>query len=83
MYQVLVKKSARKSLERIDHRYRKRILDALTILRSDPLLGKALRGELEGFYSLRVWPYRIIYAVYKDTLVVFVIAIEHRQTVYQ
>ncbi len=83
MVQVLVKKSAQKSLERIDQRYRRRILDALAVLQSDPLLGTALKGELEGFHSLRVWPYRIIYTVYKDNLVVFVIAIEHRQSVYQ
>lgn len=83
MYQVLVKKSAQKSLQRIDRRYRQRILDALVVLQSEPLLGKALKGELEGFYSLRVWPYRIIYTVYHDRLVVFVIAIEHRQGVYQ
>ncbi len=82
MYQVLLKKSAQKDLEKVDKRYKPRIIKALLNLRGDPLLGKPLVGELNGFYSLRVWPYRIIYTIYKNDLVVFVISIGHRQSAY-
>ncbi|MBI2410596.1 MAG: type II toxin-antitoxin system RelE/ParE family toxin [Candidatus Kerfeldbacteria bacterium] len=82
MYEVVVKKSAHKNLKKIDNRYRKRILSALCVLETEPYLGKPLKGEFAGFYSLRVWPYRIIYTVYAQKLMVFVIDINHRQGVY-
>lgn len=83
MYRVLLKSAAQKSLKKIDKRYRVRIDRALFALAENPLLGKPLNGELEGFFSLRVWPYRIIYTVYKRETVVFVIDIDHRQDVYK
>jgi len=51
-------------------------------LAKNPYLGKKLEGELRDFYSLRVWPYRIIYQIIKNELIVFVVQIKHRQGVY-
>ena len=51
-------------------------------LAQNPDLGKKLEGELRDFYSLRVWPYRIIYQIIKNELIVFVVQIKHRQGVY-
>lgn len=82
MYKVVVKKSAHRNLKKIDTRYRKRILSALVVLETEPYLGKPLKGEFSDFYSLRVWPYRIIYTVYEKQLMIFVIDIDHRQGVY-
>jgi len=50
-------------------------------LRYNPYLGKSLLGILKGYYSLRVWPYRILYTI-KDRTVI-VINIDHRQNIYQ
>ena len=55
---------------------------ALIELAQNPDLGKKLEGELRDFYSLRVWPYRIIYQIIKNELIVFVVQIKHRQGVY-
>jgi mRNA-degrading endonuclease RelE of RelBE toxin-antitoxin system len=52
-------------------------------LRSEAYLGKPLLGDLEGYFSLRVWPYRIIYKVYEKKLIVYVIEITHRQEAYK
>ncbi len=82
-YQVILRKKARKSLKGISKRYRERILVALVELGKNPYLGKALKGDLEEKFSLRVWPYRIIYEIYKKKLVVYVISIAHRQGAYR
>jgi len=83
MYQVVVKKCANKALQKIDRRYKDRILRAIWFLAHDPYLGKPLQGEFYGRYSLRVWPYRIIYRIYKDQLIIHVLSIGHRQDVYK
>ncbi len=48
------------------------MLSALEGLREDPFAGKKLQGELYGLYSLRVWPYRIIYSIEKRIIKVTV-----------
>ena len=81
-YQVILRKKVQKNLKRIDKRYRERILVALVELGKNPYLGKPLKGDLEGKFSLRIWPYRIIYQVYEKKLVVCIISIAHRQGAY-
>lgn len=83
MYTVQLKKSANKSLQKIDSRFHDRILRALQSLETNPFQGKPLKGEFDGYFTLRIWPYRIIYKVYEHQLVVFVIRIDHRQGVYK
>ena len=82
-YQVVLQKKAQKELDSIDQRYRTRIIIALSDLKINPYAGKKLSGELTGLWSLRIWPYRIIYTVKKHDLIVLVIKIGHRQGVYQ
>jgi len=83
VWETRLEKRAQKNLDKIPFQYQKRILVALSIIASDPLAGKKLSGELAGLYSYRVWPYRIIYKVYKTILLVVIINIGHRQGVYQ
>jgi addiction module RelE/StbE family toxin len=59
------------------------VLQALEGLRREPLHGKKLQGQLAGLYSLRVWPYRIIYQVSHKTITILVVAIGQRKDVYQ
>jgi len=42
-----------------------------------------LEGEYRGQWSLRVWPYRIIYRVEKRKLIVLILEIAHRQGAYK
>ncbi len=83
MYKVLLRKKVHRELKKIDKRYKIKILKKLARLKKKPYLGKKLVGDLKGYYSLRAWPYRIIYKVYKKKLIVFVIDIGHRQGVYK
>ncbi len=82
-YQVVVPKKVRKELDRIDHRYRLKILAAFVVLASDPFFGKKLEGEFKGRWSYRVWSYRIIYRIRRRELVVLVLNVGHRQGIYK
>ncbi|MDO8579796.1 MAG: type II toxin-antitoxin system RelE/ParE family toxin [bacterium] len=44
--------------------------------------GKKLSGKKKGQYSTRAWPYRIIYMIEKTLLIIIVIDIDHRASVY-
>lgn len=59
----------------------KKIIRKLELLLTEPLTGKQLKGELDGLISLRAWPYRIIYEVKPNSVVIYSIA--HRQGVYK
>jgi len=82
MYQLRLKPSAEKNLRRIPKRDRFRIFAAFAILIKTPFLGKKLKEEYQGQWSYRVWPYRIIYAIHKNELLILVLRVAHRQRVY-
>lgn len=81
-WEVKLERRAEKGLEKIPERHQKRVLATFSVLAADPFLGKKLQGELQGLYAYRVWPYRIIYKLYKRLLVVVIIRIGHRQGSY-
>lgn len=82
-YQVKIKPKAQKELEKIPGKDKERILTAIVGLSQDPLTGKKLKGDYEGYFSIRVWPYRIIYGIFAKKLLVIIIRIGHRQGVYR
>ena len=49
----------------------------------DPYLGKPLRGELSGKWSLRMGDYRVIYTINEDERTVMLYHIKHRKTAYK
>lgn len=82
-WEIKFGKKIQKELDKIPARYQKKILASLPAIAEDPFVGKKLNGELIGLYSYRVWPYRIIYKIYKEVLVVVIIRIGHRQETYK
>lgn len=82
-YQVRYEPKAVKQQNKIPHKDVLRIQEAVSRLQYNPFIGKKLKGELSSQYSLRVWPYRIIYEVFTSYLVVIVLRIAHRQGVYK
>lgn len=81
-YAVRLKPSAEKQLAKLSREWYGRIQAALIIVAINPFVGKKLKGEYKGFYSYRIWPYRIIYQIYKNELMVIIVRIGHRQGVY-
>jgi mRNA interferase RelE/StbE len=78
---------ALRDIRRLDFEAQKRIiryLDTRVAGRDDPRrFGKPLRGDKFGFWRWRVGDYRIIGQIDGDQIVVIVVRIAHRSTVYE
>lgn len=81
-YQLILPKTVEKKLNKLDQKAQNRIKTSLVLLAANPYIGKKLQGKYEKYYSLRVWPYRVIYEIIQRKCVVLVINIAHRQGVY-
>ena len=79
---VIVTPRAEKHLLKVPKTERKKIQKKLLLLKVNPFIGKKLSGEFKGKYSLKVWPYRIIYWINDKKKVIYVISILHRQGAY-
>lgn len=82
-YQLKVKPRAEKELKKLPKGIYYKILSAFTVISRDPYIGKKMRGEYKDCYNYRVWPYRIIYQVYRKELVILVVRVGHRQRIYK
>ena len=86
MYRVKFSNLAAKELEKIyklDKKLYFRLITVTESLKKNPHQGKCLKGKLTGDYSLRVGDYRIIYTIYKNKLVVYIIDLGHRKEIYR
>lgn len=72
-----------KNLERLDRQTNQRIISSIEGLSVNPFLGKSLRGELKGLYSLRIGKYRVIYSVDTRRQEIVLHATKHRSKVYE
>ena len=83
---VILTDKAKKQLKKLDSSISKRILDYLEQLEllDDPRSrGKALTSNLAGLWRYRVGDYRILCRIHEDKLVITVIEIAHRSTIYR
>lgn len=80
MYKILIKKRAKKFIDKLPQNEKKRIVEALEGL---PLNGdiKKMQNH-ERIYRLRVGDYRIIYEVDNGELVIIVIDAGNRGEIY-
>jgi mRNA interferase RelE/StbE len=83
-YRVLIKPSAVKEIENISRKTdRPRIVERIANLAKDPKPPGSKRLSGRDRYRLRRGPYRIIYSIQDDVLVVCVVNVGHRKDVYQ
>lgn len=83
MYEIILSKRSAKNLKKLHGKNREKVLKTLFALKENPYFGKPLIGELKGLYSIKAWPYRIIYEIIKNRLVIHVLHIGHRKDVYR
>ena len=82
-YSLLSTQSFLKDLRKLDRADNQRILQTIELLKADPYVGKRLRGQLEGFRSLRVGDSRVIYTVDESATIVILQAVGRRSVVYE
>jgi len=75
---------ARRQLDRLPISVAAAVIETLGAIASNPRrLGKPLRFELEGHWSARRGPYRIVYRIDDGAHSVSVVAVAHRADVYR
>lgn len=75
---------ARRQLDRLPISVAAAVVETFGAIASNPRrLGKPLRFELEGYWSARRGPYRIVYRIDDDAHTVSVVAVAHRADVYR
>ena len=82
---VILTDTFKKQLKKLDAAISKRVLDYLEqveLLDNPRSRGKALTSNLAGLWRYRVSDYRILCRIRDDKLIITVIEIEHRSTVY-
>lgn len=83
MFTVQYTEKSIKSLRQISQKWQEKIIKAIEDLKKDPYQGKKLHGELKGCFSLRIWPYGIIYLVKKQKIIIIILDIGHQQNIYK
>ena len=80
---LALSENAEREYKRIPGREQAKIKKKLTSLENNPYSGKKLGGDLTIYYSIRAWPYRIIYRIDKSEKRVYIQKIQHRQGAYK
>ena len=80
---VALSEDAEKQYSRLPNNARTKIKKKLLSLEQNPYSGKKLAGELSDFWSIRAWPYRIIYEINERAKRVEIHKIKHRQGAYK
>ena len=84
-YQVELAGTARRDLRGVPPRIVPAIIEFVygDLAHQPRRAGKPLQRDLEGLWGARRGPYRIIYEIHDDRLLVLVIHVDHRADVYR
>ena len=82
-YELVFKKSVAKDLRSIPKKDVARILQRIDALRDDPRGEGCVKLSAQERYRVRQGVYRIVYEIRENELIVMVVKIGHRSTVYK
>ena len=80
MYKIIIKKKAKKFIDKLPMPTKKRIIEAINLLPYGSDI-KQMKGH-DDLFRLRVGDYRIIYTVDNGELIVYVIGAGNRRQIY-
>lgn len=84
-YEIIFSGTARRDLHRVPPRIVPAIIEFVygDLARNPQPVGKPLERELTGFHSARRGPYRIVYSINDEKIVVELLRIDHRADIYR
>jgi len=83
-YKIIIRNKAQKNLLKIPLPWQQRIIIAVSLLEENPFMGEKMWGKFKNCFKIRIWPYRIIYEVFRKTKLIYIRRIDHRGgTVYK
>ena len=82
-YKIVFKKSVAKDLRKIPNQDIQRILEKIDSLSEAPRAEGCIKLSVNELYRVRQGNYRIVYEIKDTELVVLVIKVAHRSSVYQ
>ena len=83
MFKAVISKRAHRQLKKLPQKTKDRVSVVIDKLAENPFQGKKLEGQRKGSYSVRMWPYRIIYRIHKKQVLIYIIDIGHRRDIYE
>lgn len=83
-WRLVVAAPAARDLERLPEKAAAAVIESFQAIADNPhRVGKPLRLELEGLWSARRGPYRVIYRIADEECLGTVVAVDHRADVYR
>ena len=84
-YEVIFSSTADRDLRRVSPRIVPAIIEFIygDLARYPRRVGKPLLRELQGTFSARRGPYRVLYEINDETITVLVLRVDHRADVYR
>ncbi len=82
-FTLRIKSKAEKKLDALTDKDYARAMQVLSAIKEDPFSGKKLHGRHKDEYSVRVWPFRFLYKIYKHELLISIVKFDHRKDAYR
>lgn len=82
-YELRIKPSAAKELERLPRKDRQKIVQKIRALASEPRPHGSEKLSAEEKYRVRQGDYRVVYSVNDDYRIVLIVKVGHRKGVYR
>ena len=82
-YSIEILRVAQKQLAKIDRAGQQRIIDGIRSLEEDPRPAGCKKLSGRPAWRIRIGPYRVIYEIHDDRLLVLVVTIGDRKDVYR
>jgi len=81
-YNIEIKKSATKEIEKLPKAMLKKVVDKIQSLANTPRPAGCKKLTADEKYRVRVGDYRILYSIEDKKLVIYVVKVGHRKKVY-
>jgi mRNA interferase RelE/StbE len=80
-YEIRATPKFSKGIKTLEQKTQSKIIQEISILKTNPYAGKPLHGDWKGVYSLRIGIYRVLYLIKENQI--HLLLVGHRKHVYE